>query len=111
MPTDAKSAAAATKPTTLLRIALLSIIKSRLEHHRNTIPFFFVQLCISRNYNGYLRAVTSFITNFNFGPLAPRGGRSPSGTAPFAAPSARRTDDDNLSILRRKIERLSSSVR
>src|SRR6185437_14031216 len=27
MPTDAKSAAAATKPTTLLRIALLSIIK------------------------------------------------------------------------------------
>ena len=28
-----KSAAAATKPTTLLRIALLSIIKSRVEHH------------------------------------------------------------------------------
>src|SRR5689334_19703330 len=76
MPTDAKSAAAATELTTLLRIALLSIIKSRVEHHRNTIPFFFVQLCISRNYNGYLRAVTSLYHNFNFRSLTPRGGCS-----------------------------------
>src|ERR1700752_656089 len=80
MPTDAKSAAAATKPTTLLRIAFLSIIKRRVEHHRSRISFFLVQLCMSRNYNGYLPAVTSFITIFNFGSLTEAALRRPAVT-------------------------------
>jgi hypothetical protein len=55
VPIEANSAAAATKPTTLLRIVLLSIIsvKDRLQHHRSMGSNFPVQLRKSCNHNDH----------------------------------------------------------
>src|SRR5258708_3919921 len=80
MPTDANSAAAVTKPTTLLRIVLLSIIsvEDRLQRHRSGFHFP-VQLPKSCNYTvtllpGILTRSYFFYPNLEFWAPTPRGG-------------------------------------